>query len=116
MRRDSSAGIENGYGLNGPGIEFRWRRDFPPSSRPTLGLTDLPIYWVPVPLPDRTWPERGVDHERTCSALVEERGELYLCSLCGPSLQVTLPLQLKSADSKAGYPEIQLSGSAWHFA
>jgi len=26
----SSVGIATGYGLNGPGIEFRWRRDFLP--------------------------------------------------------------------------------------
>jgi len=26
----SSVGIGTGYGLDGPGIEFRWRRDFPP--------------------------------------------------------------------------------------
>ena len=25
MRRDSSVGIATGYGLDGPGIEFRWR-------------------------------------------------------------------------------------------
>jgi hypothetical protein len=25
---DSSVGIATGYGLDGPGIEFRWRRDF----------------------------------------------------------------------------------------
>jgi len=28
-----------GYGLDGPGIESRWRRDFPHLSRPTLGPT-----------------------------------------------------------------------------
>jgi len=38
-------------------------------------------------------PGRGLDHEPTCSAEVEERVELYLCSLCGPSWQVTVPLQ-----------------------
>jgi len=26
--RDSSVGIATGYGLDGPGIESRWRRDF----------------------------------------------------------------------------------------
>ena len=26
----SSVGIATGYGLDGPGIESRWRRDFPP--------------------------------------------------------------------------------------
>ena len=32
----SSVGIATGYGLDGPGIESRGERDFPPLSRPTL--------------------------------------------------------------------------------
>jgi hypothetical protein len=28
--RDSSVGIATDYGLDGPEIEFRWGRDFPP--------------------------------------------------------------------------------------
>jgi hypothetical protein len=35
--RDSSVGIATGYGLDGPGIEFRLGRDFPHPSRPALG-------------------------------------------------------------------------------
>ena len=35
--RDSSVGIETRYGLDGPGIEFRWGLDFLHPSRPTLG-------------------------------------------------------------------------------
>jgi hypothetical protein len=35
------------YGLDGPGIESRWGRDFPHSSRPTLRPTQPPIQWVP---------------------------------------------------------------------
>jgi hypothetical protein len=35
----SSAGIENAYGLDGPGIESRWGRDFPRLSRPALRPT-----------------------------------------------------------------------------
>jgi hypothetical protein len=34
---DSSVGIATGYGLDGPGIESRWGREFPPPSRPVLG-------------------------------------------------------------------------------
>jgi len=34
--RDSSVGIATPYAMNGPGIESRWARDFPNSSRPTM--------------------------------------------------------------------------------
>ena len=43
----SSVGIATGYGLDGPGIESRFRRDFPHLSRPALGSTQPPVQWVP---------------------------------------------------------------------
>ena len=42
----SSVGIATGYGLDGPGIESLWERDFPHLSRPTLGPTQPPVQWV----------------------------------------------------------------------
>jgi hypothetical protein len=45
--RDSSVGIATHYGLEGPGIESRWGRDFLHASRPALGSVQIPIQWVP---------------------------------------------------------------------
>jgi hypothetical protein len=39
----SSVGITTGYGLDGPGIESRWGRNFPHLSRPALGPMQ-PLY------------------------------------------------------------------------
>ena len=39
-------GISTRYGLDGPGIESRWKRDFPQPSRLSLRLTQSPIQRV----------------------------------------------------------------------
>ena len=51
LSRDSAVGIATRYGLDGPGIESRWGRDFPHLSRPVLGPTQPSIQWVPGLLP-----------------------------------------------------------------
>jgi hypothetical protein len=49
--RDSVVSIATHYGLDGPGIESQWEQDFLHLSRPALGSTQLPVQWVPGPLP-----------------------------------------------------------------
>jgi hypothetical protein len=43
----SVVGIATAYGLDGPGIESRWGRDFPHLSRPALRFTQPTVQWVP---------------------------------------------------------------------
>ena len=45
--RGSSVGTATRYGLDGPGIESRFGRDFPHTSKPALGPTQPPVQWVP---------------------------------------------------------------------
>ena len=42
----SIVSIATGYGLDSPGIECWWGRDFPHLSRPPLGSTHPPVEWV----------------------------------------------------------------------
>jgi hypothetical protein len=45
--RDSSVGIDTGYGLDSPGIESRWGARLFAPSRLVLGLTQPSVRWVP---------------------------------------------------------------------
>jgi hypothetical protein len=45
----SSVGIATDYGLDGPGIESRWERDFSHTSTPALRPTQPPVQWIPGP-------------------------------------------------------------------
>jgi hypothetical protein len=64
--RDSSVSGATRYGLDGPGIECRWGRDFPNPSRPALHNE----YWS---MPGVKRPGRGVYHPPQSSALVKKR-------------------------------------------
>jgi hypothetical protein len=41
MDLDSSVGMATRYGLHGPGIEFRWGRDFPLAARQAMVPTQF---------------------------------------------------------------------------
>jgi len=82
--RDSSVGIATRYGLGGPGIVFRWGRDFPHPSRPALGPTHPPIKGCRV-FPGVKRPGPVVDYPSPSSAEVKARVELYLYSPPGTS-------------------------------
>ena len=48
MREPGSVvGIATAYGLDGPGIQSRWGRDFPHLSGPAVRPTQPPVQWVP---------------------------------------------------------------------
>ena len=54
MDRDSSVGIATPHGMDGPGIESRWRRDLPDRSRPALEPTQSPAQLVSILFPGGT--------------------------------------------------------------
>jgi len=61
--RDGSVGIATRYGMDGPGIESRWDRDFPHPSRQELGAHPASYTVGTGSLPGVMRPECGVDHK-----------------------------------------------------
>jgi hypothetical protein len=68
---DSLVGVATSYGLDGPGLEIRWGRDFSHKSRPALGSTQPPVQWVPSPSGVKR-PRRVADHPSPSSAEVKK--------------------------------------------
>jgi hypothetical protein len=66
----SSVGTATGYGLDGPGIESRWRRDFRHLSRPVLEPTQPPVNGYRVFPGGRKRPGRDADPSPPSSATV----------------------------------------------
>jgi hypothetical protein len=67
----SSVSIAINYGLDGPGIECRWGRDFSHTSRPALGPNQPPVTMGTGSFPGVKRPRRGDDHPPLPSAEVE---------------------------------------------
>jgi hypothetical protein len=68
----SVVGIATGYGLEGPGIECRWGRDFSHLSRPALRPTQTPVQWVPDLSRGKERPGRDADPSPYSSAVVKK--------------------------------------------
>jgi len=71
-RPAGSEGIAIGYGLDDPGIESQWGRDFSHLSRPVLGPTKPPVQWVPDLPQSKERPGRDVDPSPPYSAVVKK--------------------------------------------
>jgi hypothetical protein len=86
--RDSSVGIATRYGLDGPGIESRWGRDFRHPCRPAVGPTQPPVQWVPGLSKGQSGQGVALATHPPSNVEVKERVKLYICYPFGPSLPV----------------------------
>jgi len=68
----SSIGIATGYGLDGPGIESRWRRDFPHLSRSAWGRPSLLHNGYRIFPKGNEGPGRAADPSPLSSAVVKK--------------------------------------------
>jgi hypothetical protein len=94
MSRDTSVDLATGYGLDGPGIESRWGRDFSPTFRPALGTTHPASCKMSTgSFQGVKRPGRGADHQPLLVQRSRKSRATPLAS-CGPSgiLGITLPL------------------------
>ena len=85
MGRDSSVGIATRYGLDGPGIEFRWGGEIFRTRADRLWGPSSLLYVGFGSFPGVKGPGRGVGHPPPYSAEVKEGVELYIYSTSGPS-------------------------------
>ena len=83
--RYSVVGTATRYGLDGPGIESRQRRNFPHRPDRPWGPPSLLPNGYRVSSPWVKRPGRGVDHPPPSRTEVKEGIELYLYSPYGPS-------------------------------
>jgi len=65
-------GIATGYGLDGPGIESWWGRDFPHMSSPAVGPTQPLVQWVPGLSRGKERPGRDANLSPPSSAVVRK--------------------------------------------
>jgi hypothetical protein len=92
---DIGVGIATGYGVDGPGFESWWGRDFSHPSKPALGSTQPPVQWVPDL--SRGYRSQGVALTTHLASRLKKESGLHLYSSSGvswPLLRWTLPLPL----------------------
>jgi hypothetical protein len=87
--------IATSYGLDGPGIESRWERDYSHLSRPALGPTQALVQWVMGLFRGKERPGRDAGPSPPSSAVGHERVELYLYSPCGPYSLYRAPVSVQ---------------------
>ena len=83
VSRDGVVGIATRYGLDGPGIKSRWRRDFLYPSIPAVGPPSLLYNGYRVSFLWVKRPEPRIDYPPLSNAEVKERVDLYLYSPLG---------------------------------
>ena len=107
------------YGLEGPGIEFRWGQDFPHPSKPILGPSSLLYNGYRLSFPGVKRPGRGVDHPLPSNVEVKVRAELYSCyasETSWPVLWWNLPWPLPLRKNKRPRDELRYcrTQNHWH--